>query len=386
MRAIARRNNAAANSLSIAAALRLSQQKDFPMNLEQLGWDPFFDNAWKSVEAAGTEPGRVIAQHRALWTVAGQFGELQAEASGKLRQSTEESALWPTIGDWVVAKAKVGGGMVIHDVLPRRTQITRKIPGKQSKPQVLAANVDTLFLTMGLDGDFNVRRLERFLAQFWNSGAKPVLLLNKADVRDDAKEIAASIRAELLGVDVLCISARTGTGLQELDAYVTECRTIVLVGSSGVGKSTLVNRLLCAERQCTQTVRATDSRGRHTTTARELFFLGSGAMLIDTPGLRELQLWDPGQGLQSVFADLSDLAQRCRFRDCRHQEEPGCAVRAAIEQGDLAPDRLESYRKLQREQEFQQRKTDALAAQERKSSLKKTHREIRRYYRERDVP
>jgi ribosome small subunit-dependent GTPase A len=224
--------------------------------------------------------------------IAGPFGESYAEASGKLRQSAEHSGLWPTIGDWISAKPKSGGGMVIHELFPRRTQIARKIPGKQNKPQVLAANVDTIFLVVGLDGDFNLRRLERFLVQFWDSGAKPVLLLNKADVRNDAKEIAESVRVGLLGVDVISISARTGVGLKELEGYLAEGKTVVLLGSSGVGKSTLLNRLLSSERQRTKMVRESDSRGRHTTTARELFFLASGAMVIDTPGLRELQLWD----------------------------------------------------------------------------------------------
>ena len=355
------------------------------MNLEQFGWNSFFANAWKSLKTVGTEPGRVIAQHRALWMIAGPFGESYAEASGRLRQSAEHSGLWPTIGDWISAKPKSGCGMVIHEVFPRRTQITRKIPGKQNKPQVLAANIDAIFLVVGLDGDFNLRRLERFLVQFWDSGAKPVLLLNKADVRNDANEIAELVRVGLLGVDVISLSARTGTGLKELEGYLAEGKTVVLLGSSGVGKSTLLNRLLSSERQRTKMVREGDSRGRHTTTARELFFLASGAMVIDTPGLRELQLWDVQQGLQSVFGELEDLARGCRFRDCRHAGEPGCAVRKAIEKGDLDAGRLESYHKLQREQEFQRRKTDRFAAQDLKSSIRKVNRQIRRFYRERDT-
>ena len=351
------------------------------MELESLGWKAVFEAVWNSSDRRGLRPGRVVTQHRETWEIAGEFGESDAGASGKLRLAAESGWLWPTVGDWVAARGELDSGVVIDEVLPRRTQITRKVPGKRNEMQVLAANVDTIFLVMGLDGGFNLRRLERFLVQFWDSGARPVVLLNKADVCAGAEKIADELRAALVGVNVYCISAKTGAGLDGLQTYLVAGETVVLLGSSGVGKSTLVNQLLGSERQRVKTVRESDNRGRHTTTARELFFLASAAMVIDTPGLRELQLWEVAQGLERVFGEVENLAEGCRFRDCRHAGEPGCAVRRALEAGGLEADRLESYRKLQREQEFQRRKSDRKAAQEWKGNVKKVNRAMRKLYR-----
>ena len=352
------------------------------MEQELLGWNAALEAAWNSSERKGLRRGRVLTQHREAWEIAGEFGECEAGASGKLRLAAESGRPWPTVGDWVAARGEVDAGMAIDEVLPRRTQIARKVPGKRNEKQVLAANVDTIFLMMGLDGDFNLRRLERFLVQVWESGARPVVLLNKADVREEAEKIAEGLRRDLVGVNVYCISAKTGAGLGGLDAYLVVGETVVLLGSSGVGKSTLVNRLLRSEGRSTKMVRESDSRGRHTTTGRELFFLVSGAMVIDTPGLRELQLWEVAQGLERVFGEVEGLAEGCRFRNCRHAGEPGCAVRRALEAGGLEADRLESYHKLQREQEFQRRKSDKKAQQEWKSNIKKVNRAMRKLYRE----
>jgi ribosome biogenesis GTPase len=274
-------------------------------------------------------------------------------------------------------------GMLIRDVLPRRTSIVRKMAGRRVEAQVLAANVDVLFVVMGLDGDYNLRRLERYLAQCWETGARVVVVLNKADVCADPEARAHGIR-QRVGAEVVCISASRGEGLNDLGRYLASGQTVVLLGSSGVGKSTLLNRLLQAEQQPTAPVRARDSRGRHTTTARQLFFLPNGAMVIDTPGLRELQLWDAEEGLQQAFADIETLAQRCRFRNCTHAGEPGCAVLAAIEGGELDAARLENHRKLLREQAFLERKVDQGAQQKAKERIKTINRAVRELYKRRD--
>lgn len=354
------------------------------MKLEQLGWNDFFRAQWDSTARPDEKASRVIAQHRELWEVAGEFGESRAEPSGKLRLAGEEGGDWPAVGDWVSVSGESGQGMVIRAVLARRTQILRKVAGRCTVSQVLAANVDTILLLSGLDGDFNPRRVERYLAQLWDSGSRLVLLLNKADVCDEAEARAEEIRRSALGVEVLCMSALTGKGVSDVWRFLTPRQTIVLLGSSGVGKSTLLNRLMGQEKQITAAVRNTDSRGRHTTTARELFFLPDGAMVIDTPGLRELQLWDAENGVRQAFGDVEILARRCHFRDCTHSGEPGCAVIVAVQNGELQQERLESRRKLLREQAFLERKLDKRAEAKSRAQTRVLHRRVRQMYRDRE--
>jgi len=326
-------------------------------------------------------PARVIAQQRKFWRIAGDFREGWAEASGKLRLAAGEGADWPAVGDWVVAELH-GADMtaVILEVLPRRSKFVRKFPGKKMEEQVIAANVDTALLVSGLDGDFNPRRVERYLAQCWESGAKPVMVLNKADACQDTRAKAVEMARVAIGTSVCVVSALSGDGFGELEGFLRPGQTLVLLGSSGVGKSTIANRLLGHAVQEVQPVRESNSRGRHTTTARELFVLPGGTLLMDTPGLREMQLWDSEEGVAQVFADVDALAGQCRFGDCRHEREPGCAVRAALDAGTLDPARLENRRKLMREQEFLRRKVDPEARQEWKSEMKTLHREAKRLY------
>jgi len=351
------------------------------VSLQALGWNSYFDALWREREVPARLPARVISQQRGLWRIAGEFEEKWAEASGTLRAAADAGADWPTAGDWVAAEILSGGGRpLIQEVLPRRSKFVRKVAGRRVEEQVIAANVDTAFVVMALDGDFNVRRLERFLAQCWESGAKSIIVLNKADDCGDVATRVAEVESVAAGLPIFAVSARTGEGLEALDRLLEPGHTIVLLGSSGVGKSTLLNHFLQRDAQVVQPVRVSDSRGRHTTTSRELFALPGGALLIDTPGLRELQLWGATEGVEHTFSDIEDLAAQCKYGDCGHTSEPGCAVQAAIAEGRLDADRLESQRKLQREQEFLLRKVDVEARQHEKDRVKLVHRGVRKMY------
>ncbi|HYL63214.1 MAG TPA: ribosome small subunit-dependent GTPase A [Candidatus Methylomirabilis sp.] len=348
------------------------------MLITDLGWDAYFQASWNETERGEGVPARVVAQYRGLWRIAGNFDECWAEPSGRLRLQGEGGGDWPAVGDWTAAEIRAGqGNAILHDVLPRRSRFSRKAAGRAVIQQVVAANIDVALIVAGLDGDFNLRRIERYMAQCWESSVRPVIVLNKADACEGPREYAAMIERTCMGTPTFVVSARTGDGIEELEASLVKGWTAVLLGSSGVGKSTLVNRLLREERQATQPVRRTDSKGRHTTTRRELFVLPSGAIMIDTPGLRELQLWSECGDLAQTFVDVEELATRCRFRDCRHESEPGCAVKAAVKDGTIDGARLENKRKLQREQEFLLRKLDPERQHEYKKRIKILFRAIR---------
>jgi ribosome biogenesis GTPase len=359
-------------------------REDPSVSITLWGWNSYFEAFWSGGEWKHAVPARVIAQQRRFWRVAGDFGECWAEASGKLRLAADEGADWPAAGDWAVVEVHgADATALIQEVLPRRSKFVRKMAGKKMDEQVIAANVDTALLVSALDGDFNPRRVERYLAQCWESGARPVIVLNKADACEEAREKAAEMERVAVGTVVCVVSARTGQGFGELEEFLRPGQTLVLLGSSGVGKSTIANRLLGGAVQEVQPVRESDSKGRHTTTARELFVLPGGALLMDTPGLREMQLWDAKQGIAQTFADIDVLATQCRFVDCRHEGEPGCAVLAAVSSGVLDAGRLENRWKLLREQEFLLRKTDPEARQEHKDLWKKMHRAQRQKYEQR---
>jgi ribosome biogenesis GTPase len=332
-------------------------------------------------EGEGT-PGRVIVAHRGASVVATAAGDVPAEASGAVRRAGHTGAPYPTVGDWVLLPPKLPGAgpAPIERILPRRSAISRKVKGRETRAQVIAANVDVVFLVAGLDGDFNPRRIERALVAVWDTGARPVVVLTKADLRADAADKVREVEALAPGVPVHAVSARAGLGLPALASYRTRGTTIALLGSSGVGKSTLVNRLLGWDRQETRAVREDDSRGRHTTTRRELVVLPDGGVLVDTPGLRELQLWEGDAGLDAVFADVTAGSEGCRFRDCTHQSEPGCAVRAGWAEGGVTPERIESYRKLQKELEHVATQRDVRTRQERERRWKIIHKAARKQH------
>jgi ribosome biogenesis GTPase / thiamine phosphate phosphatase len=359
------------------------------VSLQGLGWNGYFEALWKERfldESGAVKPSRVVSQQRGMWRIAGEFGECWAEPSGKLRVSADldGEAAWPAVGDWVAAEVVGEERAILHWVLPRRGVFSRKAPGKRFEQQVIAANVDMAFLVASLDMDFSPRRLERYLAQCWDSGVRPVIVLNKADACDDIAAHAAETERIAIDVPVLALSAQTGWGMEELERFLSPGETIVLLGSSGVGKSTLVNHLLREEKQATRPTREADSKGRHTTTSRQLFRLPGGALLMDTPGLREFALWNVDSGITEAFADIEELGRECRFRDCRHEGEPGCAVRAAIESGTLDEARVENRKKLEREQEFQRRKSDPEAMQDYKKKVSRMMRGVREQYKRRE--
>jgi ribosome biogenesis GTPase len=355
------------------------------MSLSVLGWNDRLEQLFIPHRQQGLEPARIAREERGRYLASTAAGERAAEVSGRFRHEAQGRAAFPAVGDWVAARAAAGEGpLIIEAVLARASAFVRKVAGEITEEQVVAANVDAVFVIAGLDGDFNLRRIERFLAAAWDSGATPVVVLNKADLADDLEARIAEVEAVAPGVAVAALSARAGFGLDGLAPWLAPGKTVALLGSSGVGKSTLVNALLGEERQPTGEVREDDSRGRHTTTHRELVLLPGGAILIDTPGMRELQLWADESALAEAFPDVEALAAGCRFRDCRHDAEPGCAVLAAAGCGDLPPERLESWRKLQRELRWLAGKQDVRIRLEEEARWRVIQRSVRNHPKLRD--
>lgn len=334
--------------------------------LERFGWN---DELARSFEAHAPElvPGRVVAQHRGSWEVHTEEGDAPVEITGRLRHEAEPGEL-PVVGDWVGLREGL-----IDAVLPRTSRFSRKTPFTEVSEQVLVANVDVAFLVMGLDErDFKIRRLERYLTTAWEGGATPVIVLNKADLALELEAQIAETEAIAFGVPIHAVSAETGEGVEELRRHLAGNRTVVLLGSSGVGKSSIINRLIGEEHFKTGDVRS-DGRGRHTTSHRELVPVPGGGVIIDTPGLRELQLWETDDGLDKAFSDVAGLIANCRFSDCEHRTEPDCAVREALADGSLPAERWESYLKLERELDRLERKMDPkLRSEERKKWVART--------------
>jgi len=350
------------------------------IDLETLGWDPFFKESFAPYQERGFIPGRVIEVQRRSSIAFTKAGELIVTLS---RKYESDNGLYPVVGDWVAIQetTKEDAGFIMA-VLARKNKFSRRAAGKEMKEQVLAANVDYVWIVTDLDKDFNVPRIERYLTLVSESGSQPVVILNKSDVSRDLDEKTEEIKRLDPSIPVHIMSAELDTGLGELKRYMIKGKTITILGSSGVGKSTIINRILGEERQDTCPIREKDGRGRHITSYRELILLPKGGMIIDNPGMRELQLWTDGKGIIEVFDDIEALALRCKFSDCRHRTEPGCAVKKALETGELDANRFANYLKLKTEVEFlaiRQNKMLRVAEKAKWKNIKKWGKEIQEH-------
>ncbi len=320
--------------------------------IEDFGWNSFFEEHFQTIRLVDSIPARIVSESKGSFQAYSQIGELTARISGKMRHGTEQQIQYPAVGDWVAIKPLPDEHKgIIQAILPRKSKFSRKAAGERTEEQVVSANVDTVFIVSGLDGgrNFNLRRIERYLTLAWSSGATPVIVLNKVDLCPDIDSYIQNIEDIAPGVSVHPVSAKERIGLEAIRNYLPRGSTGAFLGSSGAGKSTIINSLLGVEKQETGDVRSDDRMGRHTTTKRELILLPGGGAMIDTPGMREIQMWAGEEDLQETFHDIEELAKGCRFTDCGHNTESGCAVIAAIGEGKLDSARLESYLKLQKE-------------------------------------
>ena len=344
--------------------------------LTSLGWTESLARSFEQYQDDGLLPARVIAQHRGSYVVLGVEGELNARPAGRLLHAAGDGGVLPAVGDWVGITPNAAGTTIIHTLMPRTGKFSRNVADNSTEEQVLAANIDLALVVSGLDRDFNLRRIERYLAVAYGGGAAPVIVLTKADLCEDTEDKRRAVAEIAPGVAVEVISNVTGAGIDGVREHLRAGITAVVLGSSGVGKSSLINQLVGRDQQPTGEVRR-DGKGRHVTTHRELFRIPGGALIIDTPGIRQLKLWAADEGLPSTFEDVEELASECRFSDCRHESEPGCAIRRAMASGELSSARFNSYLKLMRELRSLEVRRDARARSEERKKWRKIHRDYR---------
>jgi len=351
------------------------------MQLELAGWDDSWAETFAHHKDIGLLPGRVFTHNRQIYWIYTESGEITAEIAGALLYHAEEADL-PVVGDWIAFRQhSPNDPAIIHEVLPRRSKFSRKAPGRTFAEQVVAANIDTLFIVCGLDHDFKLRRIERYLAVASGSGASIVIVLTKSDLSSDVEQQVNEVASISPGIPIFPINALSAENVSVLLRYLDEGRTAALIGSSGAGKSTIVNQLLSVNLQDTQPTREHDGRGRHTTTQRELFFVPGGGLILDNPGIRELQLWSDTSPLESTFPEIEALATSCRFRDCSHQTDQGCAIQQSLANGELDRNRWRSYQKLQRELRHTALQFDDNARRNAKQRIKKLCKEVKRHHR-----
>lgn len=357
------------------------------MTLSSLGWNEAHAADFQSYTSLDCQPARVVCAHKHACDVLTPAGLFSAECTGRLLHEAATTAELPVVGDWVALRLRPGEARGdIHAVLPRRTRFARRAAGPRCEEQIIAANLDTVFLVSSLDQNYNLRRIERYLLLAWESGAEPVIVLNKVDLHPAPAAACAEVAAIAPGVAVVGLSALDLTGLDTLAPWLQPGRTVALLGSSGVGKSTLTNRLLGAEVQLTSDLSNANYKGRHTTTRRELLVTPSGALVVDTPGMREIQFWSSdASAVDETFADIDQLAAHCRFHDCRHHGEPGCAIESALATGELDAGRWQSWQKLQREQAYAARKADAMLERAARQSWKKISQQARLHSRQKST-